>query len=63
MGDLGTEAMVPCGFGCSRLGVRGSPLRRKNPPITCLGRARVGNQWVYRFSLLTLLFSGAMQTL
>ncbi len=30
----------------------------KNPLITCLGRARVGNQWVYRFSLLTLLFSG-----
>jgi len=62
MGDLGTEAMVPCGFGRSRLGVRGSP-PRKNPPITCLGRARVGNQWVYRFSLLTLLFSGAMHTL
>ena len=32
--------------------------KRKNPLIACLGRARVGNQWVYRFSLLTLLFSG-----
>ena len=32
--------------------------KTKNPLIACLGRARVGNQWVYRFSLLTLLFSG-----
>jgi hypothetical protein len=30
----------------------------KNPLDACLGRARVSIQWVYRFSLLTLLFSG-----
>jgi hypothetical protein len=32
--------------------------KTKSPLIACLGRARVGNQRAYRFSLLTLLFSG-----
>jgi hypothetical protein len=32
----------------------------KNPPVVCLGRARVDNRWAYRFSLLTLLFSGVI---
>jgi len=34
--------------------------KTKNPLIACLGRARVGSQRVYRFSLLTLLFSGVL---
>lgn len=35
----------------------------KNPPVVCLGRARVDNRWAYRFSLLTLCFQEYLQRL
>ena len=41
--------------------LKANSYKLKNPPEACLGRARVSIRWVYRFSLLTLLFSGVVK--
>src|ERR1700733_14642677 len=63
--NLSFAKLSPAGSGSRMrkggwLGGWREPDSKKNPSVVCLGRARVDNRWVYRFSLLTLLFSGVI---